>query len=260
MSRAGFDVALIGDDEDDVRSMCLSVLGSGGRALGLAIDGTQHSPFVAALGEIRERLGPIDVWISLDACGRDHRPMRGPASPPRQVSVAEPFAWGLGDAFDDMLRHDGGTLVVVESSSAFVVDGRRRNDCAMAFARRGYVEGIRQLALSRDSAVRVSSLYTTFPEPNSSDVERVTAHGRQIGRAVVTAARNGRRQSVVGLRTWLSITTARLFPGTYDHHAAHIVVGDEASTTLDWSGAAGACRSRWREIVMAAGGTNGVQP
>ena len=252
MSIHGFDVALIGEDATLLRETVISVLHHGGRALALAVDGQERSTFSSALAQIQSRLGPVDVWIALDADCKQH-PLnlgRGVSSDHNGL-IADLYSWGLPEVAADMLRSDHGTVVVVESTLAFLADGHRTAECAAAFARRGYVESLRRVALERSGSMRVSAVYTGFPDPASADVESVTRHRRQTARLVVRSACDGRRQRVVGARTWLAVTTARLFPGTIDHLSAGAATSSAAATQrLDWSVASHAIRARWREMVF----------
>lgn len=245
-----FDVALIGEDEVILREIALSVLRVGGRVLAVEASIGSSESVSAGIREICNRLGPVDVWVGLDAdcCGVDRGNSQGF---PCVCSIdAGIFGWGLLDAVAVMSERHCGTVVSVQSTMAFIPSAARPELCAAAFARRGLLASLRRKALTSGGAVRFCSVVASLPVSGSADVEGVARQARLIARAVSRSAVDGRRQRVVSLRSRGALVVARLFPATLDHWSESGSPGEAHALDRSlWPEARGAVRARWAEVV-----------
>ena len=132
-----FDVALIGEDEAILREIALAVLHIGGRVLAVKAGTSGPETVSAGIHEICDRLGPIEVWVALDAeCSAVDGSDRG-GSPRVRRFGAGIFGWGLLDAVAIMSERHHGTVISVESTLAFIPSAALPELCAAAFARAG---------------------------------------------------------------------------------------------------------------------------
>jgi hypothetical protein len=103
--------------------------------------------------------------------------------------------------------------------------------CGAKFAVRGFMESLRTELLHDGSGIRVACVH--LPAVNTPQFRRSRSRlpdepqpvppiyaPEVAARAIVAAARDGRRQRIVGTWNWLIIHTNRLLPGVFDHYAA----------------------------------------
>ncbi len=250
--RRGFDVALIGEAESVLREIALAVLHAGGRALALEASAQDSATVSAAVAQVRERLGAIDVWTILNAETAAPEADHSRASASLVSTSAGEVGWCLSDVADVMGERSCGTVVSVESILAFVPSATHPELSSAAFARRALLASLRRRALADDKHVKFCSVYTGIfadPEP-VTDCIALDRQARLVARAASRSAVDGRRQRCVSMATWRAVVVARLLPGLVEQWSDLALSGTPlAFDPWDWQELRRATRGRRRNIV-----------
>jgi short-subunit dehydrogenase len=233
LARAGYDVALLARGEDGLRAAADDVLAAGGRALAVQLDVADWDAVREAAHRVEAELGPIDAWVN--------NAMTTVFAPVRETSAAEVRratevtylgqVHGAMAALDVMRPRDRGVIVSVGSALAFRAIPLQASYCGAKFAVRGFMESLRTELLHEGSGIKVACVH--LPAVNTPQFRwcrsRMPDEPQPVppiyepevaARAIVAAARDGRRQRIVGAWNWVIIHGNRLLPGVFDHYAA----------------------------------------
>ena len=233
LAEAGYDVGLIARGEAGLRATADDVLAAGGRALAVAADVASWADVREAAHAVEEQIGAIDVWVN-NAMTTVFAPVE--VTDPRELWRATEVTYlgqvhGALAALEVMRPRDRGVIVSVGSALAFRGIPLQAAYCGSKFAVRGFMQALRTELLHEGSHIRVSEVH--LPAVNTPQFEwcrsRVPGHPQPVppiyradvaARAIVAAARDGRRQRIVGSWNWLVIQGNKVMPGVFDHYAA----------------------------------------
>ncbi len=232
-ARAGYDVGLLARGRAGLEGAASDVLAEGGRALAVQADVADWSAVRQAATEIEAALGPIEVWVN-NAMATVFAPIRD--TDPAEIRRATEVTYlgqvhGALAALEVMRPRDRGVIVSVGSALAFRAIPLQASYCGAKFAARGFMEALRAELLHDHSGIRVSIVH--LPAVNTPQFlwSRSKMHDQPqpvppiyepevAARAIVAAARDGRRQHIVGVWNRLIVYGNRVFPGVFDHFAA----------------------------------------
>jgi NAD(P)-dependent dehydrogenase (short-subunit alcohol dehydrogenase family) len=233
LAKAGYDVGLIARGEAGLRATADDVLAAGGRALAVAADVASWADVREAAHAVEGQLGEVDVWVN-NAMTTVFAPVR--VTDPREIWRATEVTYlgqvhGALAALELMRPRDRGIIVSVGSALAFRGIPLQAAYCGSKFAVRGFMQSLRTELLHEGSHIRVAEVH--LPAINTPQFEwcrtRVPGHPQPVppiyqpevaARAIVAAARDGRRQRIVGSWNWLVIQGNKVMPGVFDHYAA----------------------------------------
>jgi NAD(P)-dependent dehydrogenase (short-subunit alcohol dehydrogenase family) len=233
LARAGYDVGLLARGQAGVEAAASDVLAEGGRALAVQADVADWEAVHHAASEIERSLGPIDVWVN-DAMATVFAPVRDiDAAEIRRATEVTYLGQvhGALAALEVMRPRDRGVIVSVGSALAFRAIPLQAPYCGAKFAVRGFMQALRTELLHEGSGIRVAQVH--LPAVNTPQFvwsrSKVDDQPQPVppiyepevaARAIVAAARNGRRQRIVGVWNRLVIYGNRAAPGVFDHFAA----------------------------------------
>jgi len=209
------------------------VLAEGGRALAVQADVADCEAVRQAASEIERSLGPIDVWVN-DAMATVFAPIRDTDAAEIRRATEVTYlgqVHGAMAALEVMRPRDRGVIVSVGSALAFRAIPLQAPYCGDKFAVRGFMDALRTELLQEGSGIRVAQVH--LPAVNTPQFvwsrSKVPDQPQPVppiyepevaARAIVAAARNGRRQRIVGVWSRLVIYGNRVGPGVFDHYAA----------------------------------------
>jgi NAD(P)-dependent dehydrogenase (short-subunit alcohol dehydrogenase family) len=244
-ARHGDPVALIARDAARLESAADEVKGAGGRALAVRADVAQWNEVQRASTQIRDELGPIDVWVN-NAMGSVFAPFA-------DVSMEEfahatdvtylGFVHGTKAALEEMLPRNSGVIVQVGSALAHRGIPLQSAYCGAKHATVGFTESVRTELLHDRSDVRVTMVH--MPAMNTPQFDWVRSklqkrpqpvppiYQPEVGaRAVRFAADHPRRRAYyVGMSTSLTVTANKFVPQLLDRYLAR--TGYDAQQTAE---------------------------
>jgi hypothetical protein len=229
----GYDVAIIGRNEEDVRAAAMEVLCAGARAHALTVEWSSGSKTEEAVAQVAAHLGPITAWVVLAA----GRPSLRLDCSCRDAGVATLMALVSALTIGEKALHNTrrARLVSVVPAIALWQQPIDRESTALAGAMRSYVDSVRTDLFRERSAVHVSSVVV----PASLG----DALGKAV-RTIVAALHSGRRQHFVRADDLIVDHLRRLMPGVCDHLVAN-------SSQFTAGSVLRAFDDRLREIVRA---------
>jgi NAD(P)-dependent dehydrogenase (short-subunit alcohol dehydrogenase family) len=233
LAKAGYDVGLIARGEAGLRAAADDVISSGGRALALEADVAHWPDVQRAARAVEEQLGPIDVWVNV-AMTTVFAPVS--ETDPEEIRRATEVTYlgqvhGAIAALELMRPRDRGVIVSVGSALAFRGIPLQAAYCGSKFAVRGFMQTLRTELLHDGCHVKVTMVH--LPAVNTPQFDwcrsRLPGHPQPVppiyqpevaAKAIVSAARTGRRQRIVGTWNWLVVQGNKVVPGVFDHYAA----------------------------------------
>ena len=233
LARAGYDVGLVARGEAGLRAAVDDVAAVGGRALAIQADVADWGDVRRAAAAVEEQLGAIDVWVN-NAMTTVFAPVceTDPAELRRATEVTYlGQVHGTMAALQVMRPRDRGVIVSVGSALAFRGIPLQAAYCGSKFAVRGFLQALRTELIHEGSHVRVAMVH--LPAMNTPQFEwcrsRLPGHPQPVppiyqpevaAKAIVSAARSGRREHIVGSWSWLVVQANKVAPGVLDHYAA----------------------------------------
>lgn len=245
LAQRGFDVALLARGEAGLDGARRDVEAAGGRALPVPTDVASFEEVQRAAETVEAELGEIEVWVNV-AMTTVFAPAWDVAPDDFRRAVEVTFlgqVWGTSVALERMRPRDRGSIVNVGSALAYMGIPLQSAYCASKFACRGYVESVRAELLHQGSSVRIGMVH--LPAVNTPQFDwcstSFSRHPQPVppiyqpeipARAIVAAAIDGRRSSVVGSWNKLLVVAGQLFPGFANQYAS---VGAWSSQLADWA-------------------------
>jgi short-subunit dehydrogenase len=237
LAERGYDVALFARGEAGLKAAAAEVEASGQRALPIPTDVADWEQVDDAAARVEVELGFIDVWVN--------NAMTTVFGAVEDVSAAEirrttevtylGQVHGTLAALERMRPRDHGRIVNVGSALAFVGIPLQAAYCGAKFAVRGFTEAVRAELLADGSGVTISQVHLpalntpqfgwceskmdheAMPVPPIYDVD-------VAARAIVAAATDGRRSTMVGSWNSILVAFAQFLPGVVAHYAARTAV------------------------------------
>lgn len=240
LAEAGYDVGLLARGQAGLKGAVADVEATGRRALAIPTDVADWEQVDDAAGLVEVELGFIDVWVN-NAMTTVFGAVEdvSPAEIRRTTEVTYlGQVHGTMAALERMRPRDRGRIVNVGSALAFVGIPLQAAYCGAKFAVRGFTESVRAELLADGSGVTISQVHLpalntpqfgwceskmdheAMPVPPIYDVDVAAA-------AIVAAAEDGRRSSMVGSWNSFLVGFAQLFPGVVAHYAARTAVDSQ---------------------------------
>ena len=229
----GAHIGLIARGRDGLEAARREVEDLGGHALVLPLDVAQADLVELAAAQVEEELGPINVWIN-NAMASVFSPVRETtAEEYRRVAEVTYLGtvYGTLAALRRMLPRDRGTIVQVGSALAYRGIPLQSAYCAAKHAVQGFCDSLRSELLHDGSRVRLSMVQ--LPALNTPQFGWVKSRlprkpqpvppifqPEVAARAILWAARHGRREVWVGWPTVKAIAGNKLVPGFADRYLA----------------------------------------
>lgn len=229
----GSDIALISRNAERLARLKGEIEALGRRAAVLPLDVADAAAVDAAAAKVETTLGPIDVWVS--------NAMLSVFSPVHEMT-AEEFrrvtevtylgsVYGVLAALRRMRPRDRGSIVIVGSALAYRGIPLQSAYCAAKHALKGFNDSLQAELLHERSRVRATMVQlSAFNTPQFDWAKsRLPRKARPMGtvfqperaaRAIVRAARDGGRESTVGLPALRAIWGSKLFPRLVDWYLA----------------------------------------
>jgi NAD(P)-dependent dehydrogenase (short-subunit alcohol dehydrogenase family) len=232
-AKAGYDVGLVARGEAGLRAAADDVMACGGRALAVQADVANWAEVRRAAHAVEEQLGPVDVWVN-NAMTTVFAPVH--ETDPEEIRRATEVTYlgqvhGAMAALELMRPRDRGVIVSVGSALAFRGIPLQAAYCGSKFAVRGFMQALRTELLHDGCHVRVAMVH--LPAVNTPQFgwcrSRLPAQPQPVppiyqpeaaAKAIVSVARTGRRQRIVGAWTRLVVQGEKVMPGVLDHYAA----------------------------------------
>lgn len=233
LAKAGYDVGLIARGQGGLRAAADDVMASGARALAIEADVADWDDVRRAARAAEEQLGAVDVWVN-NAMTTVFSPVS--ATDPAEIRRATEVTYlgqvhGAMAALELMRPRDRGVIVSVGSALAFRGIPLQAAYCGSKFAVRGFMQALRTELLHDGCHVKVTMVHLPAVNTPQFDWCRSRLPGRPqpvppiyhpevAAKAIVSAARTGRRQRIVGTWNWLVVQGNKVVPGVLDHYAA----------------------------------------
>jgi short-subunit dehydrogenase len=232
-ARHGADVALIARNAARLDDVKREIETLGRKALALPLDIADSQAVDAAAEHIENVLGPIDVWVN-NAMVSVFSPVKH-MKPDEFRRVTEVTylgsVYGTLAALERMRRRDRGSIVIVGSALAYRGIPLQSAYCAAKHALKGFHDALRAELLHDKSRVRVTTVQlSAFNTPQFDwSKSRMPRRARPAGvvfqpelaaRAILWAARHGRREVTVGFPALKAIWASKLFPNLVDRYLA----------------------------------------
>jgi short-subunit dehydrogenase len=229
----GADVALISRNADRLKQLQKEIDALGRKALTLTLDVADAASIEAAADRVEAALGPIDVWVS--------NAMVSVFSPVSEMTAAEfrrvtevtylGSVYGVLAALRRMKARDRGAIVIVGSALAYRGIPLQSAYCAAKHALKGFNDSLQAELLHDRSAVRVTMVQlSAFNTPQFDWAKsRLPRKAQPVppvfqpelaARAIVWAAKHGRRELTVGFPAVRAIWASKLFPRLVDWYLA----------------------------------------
>ena len=226
-------MALLARGRAGLEAAAKDVESSGGRALILPADVSDHDAVDEAASRTEAELGPIDVWIN-DAMTTCFSPVSQTQPEDFRRAIEVTFlgqVWGTMAALERMRPRDRGSVVNVGSALAFIGIPLQAAYCSSKFACRGFFESTRAELLHEGSNVRLSMVH--LPAVNTPQFDwcqtTMDRHPQPVppiyqpevpAAAIVKVALDGRRSKVVGAWNKVLVAAGQVAPGLGNHYAA----------------------------------------
>jgi NAD(P)-dependent dehydrogenase (short-subunit alcohol dehydrogenase family) len=260
LAREGADVALLARNSERLDTLRGEIEELGRRALAIPLDVADAEAVDAAAGFIEQTLGPIDTWIS---CA-----MVSVFSPVREMTAAEykrvtevtylGALHGVLAALRRMEPRKHGSIVIVGSGLAYRGIPLVSAYCAAKHALQGFNDSLQAELLHDRSNIRVTMVQlSAFNTPHYDWARsRLPLRMRPIApvyqpefaaRAIVWAAKHGRRELKVGWPAALVIWGDKLLPRAGDWYLSRTRFGYSVQQTNE-PRAANATDNLWQSV------------
>jgi NAD(P)-dependent dehydrogenase (short-subunit alcohol dehydrogenase family) len=241
-ARQGADVALVARNATRLDGLKREIETIGRKALALPLDVADAEAVDAAAELVESVLGPMDVWVN-NAMVSVFSPVKD-MQPDEFRRVTEVTylgsVYGTLAALKHMRRRDRGSIVIVGSALAYRGIPLQSAYCAAKHALKGFHDALRSELLHDKSRVRVTTVQlSAFNTPQFDWAKsRMPRRARPAGavfqpelaaRAILWAARHGRREVTVGFPALKAIWASKLFPSLVDRYLARFGYGGQQS-------------------------------
>lgn len=232
--RHGASVALLARGEAGLAGAAKEVEDSGGRALTIAVDTSDHDALDAAASRIEQELGPIDIWVNV-AFTSVFAPFAEikPEEYKRVTDVSYlGYVYGTMIALDRMKKHNRGTIVQVGSALAYRGIPLQSAYCGAKHAIQGFNESLRCELLHDGSPIKTTMVQmpaVNTPQfgwvlsrlPNKAQPVPPIYQPEVAARGVLFAAAHPqRREYWVGASTAATLVANAVAPGLLDRYLA----------------------------------------
>lgn len=245
LAREGAHVGLIARDQDALEVAAAEVRELGSDALVLPLDVSDADAVQSAGRQVVATWGRIDVWVNdamISVFGRV-----SDITPEEFRRVMEVnylgYVHGTLTALSHMRTAAGGTIIQIGSALSYRSIPLQSAYCASKAAIRGFTDSLRCELLHDQSPVSLSLVH--LPAVNTPQFEvvrnRLGDHPQPvppiyqpevIGRAVIDAVSEPRREIWIGWSTVKAIVGQRLFPGLLDKYLANKAWDSQTTTEL----------------------------
>lgn len=238
----GFDVALLARGRQGLDAAARDVDARHRRALPIEVDVADWHAVDAAATRTEDELGPIDVWVNdamttVFAWSWDVHPDEWKRA--TEVTYLGQVHGTLA-ALARMRPRDRGRIVNVGSALSYVGIPLQGPYCAAKFACRGFAESVRAELLHTRSNVTLSMVHLPAVDtpqfdwcedrlPNRPQPVAPIYEPEVAARAIVAAALDGRRSSVLGSWNRLVVAGAKFAPDVVAHFVARTAVDGQQS-------------------------------
>lgn len=229
----GASLGLIARSAEALEEVRAEVARFGGRALVIPADVADADALFAAADAVERTLGPIEVWVNnamVTVFGRVRD-----LSPEELRRVTEVTylgsAFGAMAALHHMRNRDRGVIVQVGSALAYRSIPLQAAYCGAKSAIRGFIDSLRTELIHDGSNVQLTMVQ--LPAVNTPQFDWARSHMPRrakpvgtiydpddIGRAIVQAAENPKREHWLGFSTVEAILGTHALPAVADHQVA----------------------------------------
>ncbi|HJS86455.1 MAG TPA: SDR family oxidoreductase [Acetobacteraceae bacterium] len=230
---AGCDVGLLARDAERLAVAASEIEARGQRGLAVPTDVSDPDAVERAAVEVESKLGPIDVWVN-DAMVTVFAPVHKitPAEFRRATEVTYlGTVYGTMTALRRMRPRGKGSIVQVGSALAYRAIPLQAAYCGSKYAIRGFTDSLR-VELMHDK-IPINLCMVQLPAVNTPQFDwALTKMPKKaqpvppifqpevVGRAVVFAAFNPRREIWLGGPTWQAILGNKIAPWLADWYLA----------------------------------------
>jgi NADP-dependent 3-hydroxy acid dehydrogenase YdfG len=232
-AREGFSIGLLARGRERLERACLEIEASGAEALPLPVDVADPEAVEDAASAIESALGPIDIWVN-NAMATVFAPLS--ATEPDEFRRATEVTylgsvWGTMSALRRMRARDRGVIVQVGSALAHRGIPLQAPYCGAKHALQGFLESVRTELMHDGSNVRLTMVQLpalntpqfTWSRAKTADEPMPVPPIYQpevAAEAILFAARNPRRELMVGGPTVKAILGNAVAPGLADRYLA----------------------------------------
>ena len=237
---AGCDVGLLARDPERLSAAAIEIEARGQRGLAVPTDVSDPDAVERAAAEVESKLGPIDVWVN-DAMATVFAPVHE-TSPDEFKRATEVTylgtVYGTMAALRRMRLRRKGSIVQVGSALAYRAIPLQAAYCGSKYAIRGFTDSLR-VELMHDK-IPINLCMVQLPAVNTPQFDwALTKMPRKaqpvppifqpevVGRAVVFAAFNPRREIWLGGPTWQAILGNKIAPWFADRYLARTGYGSQ---------------------------------
>ncbi len=234
-ARSGARIGLLARGKDGLEGARRDVESLGGEALAIEVDVSDADKVAAAAQQVEDHFGPIDVWVN-NAMNSVFSPFKE-MTPEEYRLVTEVTylgqVYGTMAALKKMLPRNHGAIVLVGSALAYRGIPLQAAYCGAKHGIQGFFESLRTELIHDKSKVSLSMVQ--LPAMNTTQFgfvkSRLPKKPRPMGtiyepeiaaKAVVYAAKHGKREVYVGYPTWQTIVGNKFIPDGLDHYLAKI--------------------------------------
>ncbi len=230
---AGCDVGLLARDPERLAVAASEIEARGQRGLAVPTDVSDPDAVERAAVEVESKLGPIDVWVN-DAMVTVFAPVHeiSPAEFRRATEVTYlGTVYGTMTALRRMRPRGKGSIVQVGSALSYRAIPLQAAYCGSKFAIRGFTDSLRtelmhdkipiNLCMVQLPAVNTPQFdWALTKMPKKAQPVPPIFQPEVVGRAVVFAAFNPRREIWLGGPTWQAIVGNKIAPWLADLYLA----------------------------------------
>jgi NAD(P)-dependent dehydrogenase (short-subunit alcohol dehydrogenase family) len=213
-ARHGCNVAVLARGQDGLDATKRDIEELGGKALTIATDVADWTAVEAAADQVERELGPIDIWVNNAFAGIFSRFVDVTPQEYERVTQVTYLGQvnGTRAALKRMLPRDKGAIVLVGSALAYRGIPLQSAYCGAKHAIQGFIDSVRCELLHDKSNVTITMVQ--MPGVNTPQFDWIRAklpgQPRPVGkvyqpevaaRAIYFAARDGRKEMLVGLPT-----------------------------------------------------------
>jgi len=232
-ARQGARIGLLARGVERLEAAANEIREQGGTALAIPADVSRFDEVEAAAERVERELGAIDVWVNNAMVTVFSRFADLTAEEFRRVTEVTYLGavHGTMTALKRMLPRNRGTVVQVGSALAYRSIPLQAAYCGAKHAIVGFTDSVRSELMHTGSRVRITAVH--LPAMNTPQFDWCRTHmPRQpqpvppiyepevAARAIVAAARGGRREVYVGAPTVVAIEGNKFLPGVADKYLA----------------------------------------
>ncbi len=226
-------VGLIARGRDGLEAAKREIESSGGQALVLPLDVSDHDAVEQAAAEVEKTFGAIDIWVNNAMVSVFSPIMEMQPDDYRRVTDVTylGYVWGTLAALRRMKPRNRGTIVQVGSALAYRGIPLQSAYCAAKHAVQGFHDSLRCELIHDNSDVRV--VMVNMPALNTPQFRwvksRLPRKGRPVppifqpeiaAEAIVWAAYSNRREVNVAWTTSVAVIGNNFVPGLADYYLA----------------------------------------